>query len=79
MGGGLGPVAGREIRRLALARPGLTVWFSPTPAPFIERKRLDEMRSPVRTLPISGGTEWVRVWVLGASMPPPGASVSTVW
>jgi hypothetical protein len=75
----LGPVPGREVRRLAMARDDLEVWLPQAPAPFFDRKRLDETRSPVRTAPASGGTDWARVWILGESTPPPGLPVSTLW
>ena len=75
----LGPVPGREARRLAMARTDLVVWLPQAPAPFVDRKRMDEIRSPVRMLPGKGGAEWARVWILGASASPPGLSVSTLW
>jgi hypothetical protein len=75
----LGPVVGREIRRLALARPELMVWLPHVAAPFVDQKRLNEMRSPVRSLPAGGGTEWARIWVLGASAVPQGVPVPRVW
>ena len=75
----LGPVAGREVRRLALARSALEVWLPQVTAPFIDRLQMDETRSLVREAPSVGGTEWARVWVLGASVPPTGYAVSKMW
>jgi hypothetical protein len=75
----LGPVPGREARRLAMARTDLEIWLPQVPAPFVDRKRIDEGRSSVRILPRSGGTAWARAWILGASTPPPGVSETILW
>jgi hypothetical protein len=75
----LGPVPGREVRRLALARPDLVIWLPQSTAPFVDGRRLDETRSPVRAIPMNGGAEWSRTWALGASELPTDVPVSTLW
>lgn len=67
----LGLVAGREARRLALARPGTVVWMPRGRAPFVDQgRRLDEWRSPARHMAESPveAVVWERILQVGGAM-----------